>query len=74
MDEVISENPVDLPMETENVNAEEAITTHDAQLQKHRTDFTSELYKIELSNIGKFGYGVSKYFGAPLKIQTLKIG
>lgn len=27
---------------------------------RKREDFTSEIYKIEISNMGNFGYGVSK--------------
>jgi UDP-3-O-acyl-N-acetylglucosamine deacetylase len=50
---------LELPMDCEDSNAE-AMEKNENLTQNHRTDFTSELFKIEISNARKFGYGVSK--------------
>lgn len=42
----------------ENVYKDECI---DAKNVRQREDFTSEIYKIEISNMGNFGYGVSTF-------------
>lgn len=60
MTEIIDEIVMAPAMETEDDSPIEPMATDDTQTAAHRTDFTSELYKIELNNVGKFGYGVSK--------------
>lgn len=43
----------------ENVDDEDS---NDVRNVRHREDFTSEIYKIEISNMGNFGYGVGTTF------------
>lgn len=57
MDTIVAE---ELPMDCEDSNTE-IIEKNENVVESHRTDFTSELFKIEISNARKFGYGVSKY-------------
>lgn len=53
-----AEDSKDVPVEDEmEVDSEEDRKV--ANVRK-REDFTSEIYKIEISNMGNFGYGVSK--------------
>lgn len=55
----IEENTVDdAEMEVE----EENTTNGTDQKYKHREDFTSEIYKIEINNMAKFGFGVRNSF------------
>lgn len=56
-----STKPLETEMESEatmEISQPEDSETNVEQAT-HRTDFTSELFKIELNNVGKFGYGVS---------------
>lgn len=42
----------------EKPDAVEPMAVDENLRQNHRQDFTSELFKVEISNTGKFGYGV----------------
>lgn len=47
----------------EEMDAEEIAEVKLAESNvRRREDFTSEIYKIEISNMGNFGYGVSVFF------------
>lgn len=48
---------VDYPVE-QIADAAEPMVIEENPVDNHRKDFTSELFKIEISNTGKFGYGV----------------
>lgn len=57
MDIELTEKAIDID---ENVSEEEHSAVPDAKNPiRQREDFTSEIYKIEINNMGKFGYGVS---------------
>lgn len=44
--------------ETENVETNLEVENDESENQQQRQDFTSESYKIELNNMGKFSFGV----------------
>lgn len=44
--------------ENENVETNLEVENDESDNQQQRQDFTSESYKIELNNMGKFSFGV----------------
>lgn len=54
-EEIVKIDDASMEVQEENPTNEVKISN------KQREDFTSEIYKIEIKNMGKFGFGVRKY-------------